>query len=101
MDKSGVDHSVGSGSAAAKAFEIFERTAMHVGSRGDERFGSRIRAREAEHLMTSVDQLSDDCHTNEARSASDKNTHILFLLSTRVNKSGRYGRNAQPRCQPS
>jgi hypothetical protein len=81
VDKSGVDHSVGSRCAAAKAIEIFERTAMYVGSRRDKGFGCRIRASEAEHLMTSVDQFSDDCGTNEARSAGNKNTHILFLLS--------------------
>jgi hypothetical protein len=37
-----VDHAVDSRGAAAKAFEIFERTAMHVGSSGDERLGARI-----------------------------------------------------------
>ena len=42
MDKSGVDHSVSSRCAAAKAFEIFERTAMYDGSRRDERLGRRI-----------------------------------------------------------
>src|SRR6266852_29825 len=57
MDKSGVDHSVGSRCAAAKAFEIFERTAMHVGSRRDKGLGCRIRASEAEHLTTIVDQF--------------------------------------------
>ena len=31
--------------------------------------------------MTSVDQFSDDCRTNEACSTGYKNTHILFLLS--------------------
>jgi hypothetical protein len=80
MDKSGVDHSVGSRSAAAKAFEILERTTMYVGSRRDEGLDTRIRASETEHLMTSVDQVSDDCRTNEACSASNKNAHILILL---------------------
>jgi hypothetical protein len=31
--------------------------------------------------MTSIDQFSNDCRTNEACSSGDKNTHILFLLS--------------------
>jgi hypothetical protein len=53
---------------------------MYVGSRRDKGLGCRIRAREAEHLMTGVDQFSDDCGTDEACSAGDKNTHILFLL---------------------
>jgi hypothetical protein len=81
VDKSGVDHSVGSRCAAAKAFEIFERTAMYGGSRRNKGLGCRIRASEAEHLMTSVDQFSGDCGTDEACSSGDKNTHILFLLS--------------------
>jgi hypothetical protein len=81
VDKSSVDHSVGCRCADAKAFEIFERTTMYVGSRRDKGFGCRIRAGEAEHLVTSVDQFSDDCGTNEACSSGDKNTHILFLLS--------------------
>jgi hypothetical protein len=60
VDKSCVDHSVGSRRSATKAFEIFERTAMYVGSGCGKGFGCRIRASETEHLMTSVDQLSDD-----------------------------------------
>jgi hypothetical protein len=54
---------------------------MYVGSRRDKGLGCRIRASEAEHLMTSIDQFSDDCGADEAGSSSDKNTHILFLLS--------------------
>jgi hypothetical protein len=81
VDKSGVDHSVGSPCAAAKALEIFERTAMYVGSRRDKGLGCRIRASEAEHLMTSIEQFSDDCGTDEAGRSGGKNTHILFLLS--------------------
>ena len=42
VDKSGVDHPVGSRCAAAKAFEIFERTAMYLGSRCDKRLGCGI-----------------------------------------------------------
>src|SRR6266851_2515306 len=81
VDEGGVDHAIRSGSSATKAFEIFERTAMYVGSRLEKRFGCCIRASEAEHPMTSVDQFSDDCRTDEACSSGDKNTHILFLLS--------------------
>jgi hypothetical protein len=81
VDKSGVDHSVSSRCAAAKAFEIFERTAMYAGSRRDKGLGCRIGASETEHLMTNVDQLSDDGGTDEACSSGDKNAHILFLLS--------------------
>jgi hypothetical protein len=44
MDKSCVDYGVSSRCAAAKAFGIFQRTAMYVSSRGDKGFGCRIRA---------------------------------------------------------
>jgi hypothetical protein len=72
-----VDHAVGGRRAAAKAFEIFERTAMYAGSRRDKSFGRSIRASEAEHLMTSLNQFSDDGRTYEACSSGDENTHIL------------------------
>jgi hypothetical protein len=81
VDKSCVDDCVGSRCANAEAFEILERTVMDVCSGCDKRFSCRIRARKAEHLMTSVDQLSDDCRSNETCSAGDKNPHIHFLLS--------------------
>jgi hypothetical protein len=55
---------------------------MYAGSRRDKGLGCRIGASETEHLMTNVDQLSDDCGTDEACSSGDKNAHILFLLST-------------------
>ena len=42
VDKSGVDHAIGSRGAAAKAFEIFERAAMHLGTSSDKRLGARI-----------------------------------------------------------
>jgi hypothetical protein len=80
VDKSGVNHTVGSRCAAAKAFEIFERTAMYVSSHCNKGLGCRIRASEAEHLMTGVDQFSDDCGTDKACSSSHKNAHIVFLL---------------------
>ena len=75
MDESSVNHSVGSRCTAAKAFEVFERTAMYAGSRRDKRLGSRIRAREADHLMTSVELVPDDCRTDEAGSAGNKYFH--------------------------
>src|ERR1700729_4018772 len=78
MDKSGVDHAVGSRGATAKAFEIFERTAMHIGSSGDKRLGAFIGARKSEHLMTSIDQFANNGRTDKACSAGNKNTHILF-----------------------
>jgi hypothetical protein len=52
VDKSSVDHSVSGSCTAAKAFEIFQRAAMFVGSGRDEVFGCRVRTRKTEHLMT-------------------------------------------------
>jgi hypothetical protein len=66
MDKSDVHHSVGSLCSDPQACEIFERTAIYIGSPRDKRLGSCIRARKTEHLMTSVDQFSNDCRTNKA-----------------------------------
>src|ERR1700729_1651925 len=99
MDKSSVDHSLGSRCSAAKAFEIFERTAMHVSSRRDKGSGARIRASQAEHLMTSVDKFSDNCRTKEAGSTRNKNPHILFLLSN--SSFIREGLSAHSTCAPS
>jgi hypothetical protein len=42
------------------------------------RLGRRIRARQTKNLMTSINQFSDDCRTNEACCASWKNTHTLI-----------------------
>jgi hypothetical protein len=55
---------------------------MHlVPCRGKGR-GSRIRAREAENLMTRGDQLSDDGGTNKTGGAGDEDTHeeVLHVL---------------------
>ena len=68
--------------ATAQALEIFERTAMDIGSRRGKGRGSRIRAGEAEHLMPRGDQFSDDGGADEAGRAGDEDTHVflLFLL---------------------
>jgi hypothetical protein len=72
-----VNHAVRSGRSAAKAFKIFERAAMHLGPSGDKRFSSRIRASEAEYLMTRVNQLTDNSRTDETCGACNENTHFL------------------------
>src|SRR5260370_10888115 len=52
VDKGRVDHRVRSDRSAAQALEIFEPTAMYMGSRGGNGRGSRIRASQAQHLMS-------------------------------------------------
>ena len=54
---------------------------MYVGSRCEKIFGSLIRARKAEHLMTSIDEFADNSRTEKTCSSSDKNTHIFSFLS--------------------
>jgi hypothetical protein len=54
---------------------------MYIGSSGGKGRCTRIRASEAEYLISRVDQLSDDCGTYEACGACDENTHILYLLN--------------------
>src|ERR1700756_5766944 len=94
-----MDHPVGSRCATAKAFEIFERTTMYLRSRGNKLFGCPLGAGKAEHLMTSTDQFSDDCGTNEACSSCNKCTHVLFLLSSY--EFGRGGRSVPAIGKPS
>jgi hypothetical protein len=46
-----VDHPVRSDRSVAQALEIFQRTAMYIGSCGANGRGSRIRTSQGEHLM--------------------------------------------------
>src|ERR1700685_2630286 len=80
VDEGGVDYTVGRDGAAAQAFQIFQRTAMHFGSGCGKVFGRLLRARETEHLMTCADELFHDCGTDETCSTCYENTHILSLL---------------------
>ena len=82
MDKGRVNHAIRRCCSTAQALQVFNVTAMDfdIGSRRDKGFGARIRARETEHLMTSVDQFPDDRCTNEACCTGNKNPHMLFLL---------------------
>jgi hypothetical protein len=56
----GVDHAIGSGSTTAQAFQIIERAAMYGGACRAQRRCSGVRAREAEHLMSGIEQFFDD-----------------------------------------
>lgn len=55
---------------------------MHLGPCRGKGRGSRIRAREAENLMTRGDQFSDDGGANETGGAGDEDAHdgILHVL---------------------
>jgi len=87
VDKSGVDHSVGSRSAAAKAFEIFERTAMYFYF-GAPDIGSRPLRGIWLPLPSEQDRAPDGQRQlvlerlpcNKACSTGNKNAHIFFLL---------------------
>ena len=61
--------------AAAQAFQIFKRAAMHLGARGGERFRARVRAGKAEHLMARGDQFLDNGRADESRRTGNKDTH--------------------------
>jgi len=74
-----VYHAIRGSDSTPQAVQIFNIPPMDLGACGGQRLSARIRAREAEHLMTSVNQLSNDCRTNEACSTGNKNTHTLFL----------------------
>jgi len=54
VDKGRVDHPVRSDRSAAQALEIFQRTAMYIGSCRGNRRGSHIRASQAEYLMSCI-----------------------------------------------
>ena len=52
MNEGGVDHAIRSGCSAAQAFEIIERTAMHIGPCRGKGRGRRIRTSEAEDRVS-------------------------------------------------
>ncbi len=70
-------HAIRRGRSTPQAVQVFNIPSMHLGASGDKRLGARIRAREAEHLMTSVDEFPNDGRTDKACSTSNKNTHIF------------------------
>jgi hypothetical protein len=73
-----VDHTLRHGRAPAEAFEVSKIATMHLGARGQERLGSDLRAREAQHLVARVNELWNDGRTDKAGSSGDEDTHILF-----------------------
>jgi hypothetical protein len=80
VNEGGVDHAIRSGRSRVQALEIFERTAVDIGSCPGKGRGSRVRAGEAEHLMPRVDQLADDGGTDEPCGAGDEDAHVFLLF---------------------
>jgi hypothetical protein len=71
MVEAGVDHGVGRSRAAAQAIEIFKRAAMNFGTCRGKRGCSRIRAGQAEHLMTCSEEFLNDRRAEPSSGASD------------------------------
>ena len=79
MVEGGVDHTIGSGSTTAQTFQIIERAAMYGGACRAQRRCSGVRAREAEHLMSGIEQFFDDGCADKPGRAGDEDTHGGFL----------------------
>ena len=70
-----MDHAIRGGGAPAQAVEVLKVAAKGLGARCGKRLGARIRAGEAEHLMTRADEFLNDGGADKARSSSDEDTH--------------------------
>lgn len=57
MREGGVNHAVGDGHADAQAFQIFESSAVNLGTGGDEGVGARVGAGKTVHLMARLLQI--------------------------------------------
>ena len=60
VSESRVDHPVRHDRALAQAFEVTKVAAMHLGARGHKRLDAGLRARKAQHLMTSINEFWND-----------------------------------------
>jgi hypothetical protein len=69
MYECGVDDAIGCGRSGAQALEIFERAAMHLGSRGSNGYCALIGAGATDHLIAWVDELLNNCGTYETGGA--------------------------------
>jgi hypothetical protein len=73
----------------AQALQVCKITSMHLGAGGDKRFGVRIGASKAEHLMAGCEQFLHDCRADEACGSGYKYTHVdlpvmKILLSVKL-----------------
>jgi hypothetical protein len=78
VDEGRVDHTIRSDRSAAQALEIFQRTAMYIGSCSGNGRRSRTRASQGEHLMPRVDQFPNNGRTDKTCSTCYEYTHHDF-----------------------
>ncbi|MNV02386.1 hypothetical protein D3C71_926210 [compost metagenome] len=64
--ESGVDHGIGLGGASCETVGMLQIAVMHIRARLLEPACARIRTGEAEHLMASPDEFSNDPGADEA-----------------------------------
>jgi len=84
MIEGSMDHTIRLGRPAAEALQVFQASAMRLRAGGEEGFGSRVRSRQSEDLMASVDELQDEDRTDEAGGAGEEYTHERSLLISRA-----------------
>jgi hypothetical protein len=73
----GVDQAVRFRRPAAQTVEVFKIPSVCLGSRGNERAGARIRPRQSEDPMASVDEFRNNGRTDKAGRSGDEYAHAL------------------------
>src|ERR1700733_7474714 len=84
-----MDHALRGGRAAPQTIEVFQRAAMDFCTRGGKRLGRRLRAGEAEHLMSRLDKFPNDGRADEAGGTGHQDTHLdlLWFMANSINIS--------------
>ncbi|GII54964.1 hypothetical protein Pth03_33530 [Planotetraspora thailandica] len=75
-----VNDAVGRGGAAAKAVEVVEGAAVHLGAGGRQRGGRPIRAGQADDLVPGFEEFEDDGGPDVPGRASDEYAHYAIPL---------------------
>jgi hypothetical protein len=70
-----VDHAVGRLRAGAQAVEVVELAAVDRRARSPECVGRGVLAGKADDVVARVEELLDDCGSDEAGSAGDEDAH--------------------------
>ena len=70
-----VDHPICGGGAIAQAWQIVEIAAMRLRAEGGKRFGRRVRADKAKHLMARFDEFLHDGRADKACGTGNEDTH--------------------------
>jgi len=71
-----VDYAIRRGAAAVEAVEVIQGAEMNLGSQGTDGRRCSIGAREADHLVSAIDQLTDDGGPDESSRTGDEYTHV-------------------------